>query len=178
MKNEYERYFDGISPELQAELDKMTPEEKEASLEEERRKCAEMKEWQLTARKKAVLLCSKLKSCISVYLFRYALFLYLKGDAFMKNKKLVVAVLAFVLSGISLFCSCASTERMKKNMDSEFNGGLNRELIVYSATGEEVWRFSGKFDIEYVSGRILFDDENGKRHTIYFQNGTVVVNET
>lgn len=45
MKNEYERYFDGISPELQAELDKMTPEEKEASLEEERRKCAEMKEW-------------------------------------------------------------------------------------------------------------------------------------
>lgn len=96
----------------------------------------------------------------------------------MKNKKLVVAVLAFVLSGISLFCSCASTERMKKNMDSEFNGGLNRELIVYSATGEEVWRFSGKFDIEYVSGRILFDDENGKRHTIYFQNGTVVVNET
>lgn len=44
-ENIYESYFDGISPELQAELDKMTPEEKEASLEEERKKCAEMKEW-------------------------------------------------------------------------------------------------------------------------------------
>lgn len=41
----FESYFDGISPELQAELDKMAPEEKEASLEEERKKCAEMKDW-------------------------------------------------------------------------------------------------------------------------------------
>ncbi len=43
--------------------------------------------------------------------------------------------------------------------------------------GDEVWRFSGKFDIEYSSGRILFDDENNKRHTIYFENGTVIINE-
>lgn len=44
-KAEYERYYDGISPELQEELAKMTLEEKEKAIEEERKRCEEMEEW-------------------------------------------------------------------------------------------------------------------------------------
>ena len=43
--NKYGGYYDGISPELQAEPDKMTPEEREADLEEERKRCEQMEEW-------------------------------------------------------------------------------------------------------------------------------------
>lgn len=90
-------------------------------------------------------------------------------------KKMLKAVLA--LSLVLTLTGCASCDRWKKSMDSEYNGGLEREVIVYSATGEEIWRFSGKFDIDCSDGRLLFDDENNKRHTIYFQNGTVIINE-
>lgn len=45
MNTDNDRYFDGISPELQQELDRMTPEEREASLEAEKKKSDEMKEW-------------------------------------------------------------------------------------------------------------------------------------
>lgn len=45
MNTDNDRYFDGISPELQQELDRMAPEEREASLEAEKAKSDEMKEW-------------------------------------------------------------------------------------------------------------------------------------
>ena len=44
MSADNDRYFDGISPELQQELDKMTPEESEESLEGEKKKCDDMTE--------------------------------------------------------------------------------------------------------------------------------------
>ena len=45
MNVDNDHYFDGISPELQQELDKMTPEGRKASLEAEKKKSDEMKEW-------------------------------------------------------------------------------------------------------------------------------------
>lgn len=91
-------------------------------------------------------------------------------------KKVFKAALAMFL--VLTLTGCASCDRWKKTMSSEYGNGLPREVIVYSATGEEIWRFSGKLDVDYTDGRVLFDDENNKRHTIYFQNGTVIVNET
>ncbi len=92
------------------------------------------------------------------------------------KKKILIAGLTIAILCATL-AGCASFEREVKNLESELNNGLNREVIVYSATGEEISRFEGKFDIQYENGRVLFDDENGKRHCIYFENGTVVVNE-
>lgn len=92
------------------------------------------------------------------------------------KKKILIAGLTIAILCATL-AGCASVERGIKSLESEFNNGLNREIIVYSATGEEISRFKGKFDIEYQDGRVLFDDENGKRHCIYFENGTVIVNE-
>ena len=43
--------------------------------------------------------------------------------------------------------------------------------------GDVLAHYKGKFDVEYSDERILFDDENGQRHIIYFKSGTVVVDE-
>lgn len=99
----------------------------------------------------------------------------------MKTYKKVIYITVMVMSILIIMTALSACgekwERQKKDIESEYSGGLKRELIIYSATGEEVWRFVGKFDIEYSNGRILFDDENDIRHIIYFQNGTVIVNE-
>ena len=35
----------------------------------------------------------------------------------------------------------------------------------------------GKFNVDYNNSRIIFDDENGKRHIIYYSVATVVIDE-
>ena len=37
--------------------------------------------------------------------------------------------------------------------------------------------YKGKFDVDYSSERIMFDDDNSKRHVIYFKSGTIIVDE-
>ena len=80
-------------------------------------------------------------------------------------------VAAMCLSG------CASWGRFVKGWNSEWSDGMDREVIVYDINGDELFRQTGKFDIEYSDERILYDDENDMRHVIYFKTGTVVVNE-
>ena len=43
--------------------------------------------------------------------------------------------------------------------------------------GDLIQEYEGKFDIEYNEHRIKFDDENGKRHLIYHDTGTVIIDE-
>ena len=75
---------------------------------------------------------------------------------------------------------CNNTEsgkRALKTQNSNFNAGIEREVIVYDMNGHELERFQGKFDVDYTNDRVMFDDENGNRHIIYFKSGTVIVNE-
>lgn len=67
--------------------------------------------------------------------------------------------------------------RALKTQDSNFNGGIERQVIVYDANGDIIEEYQGKFDVEYESNQILFDDENGQRHIICFGSGTVIINE-
>ena len=93
---------------------------------------------------------------------------------------LVVGLLMIaVVWGVGYFnCNyTAAGQRALKTQKSELGNGINREVIVYDMEGDVLERFSGKFDIEYEDERILFDDENGNRHVIYFKTGTVIVNE-
>ena len=67
--------------------------------------------------------------------------------------------------------------RAIKNKFSNYTGGLNRVVEVYDVNGQLIKSYKGKFDIEYEDERILFDDEDGNRHIIYFKTGQVIVDE-
>ena len=75
------------------------------------------------------------------------------------------------------FNNTESGKRSLKTQKSNLEGGIQREVRVYDATGGLIETYDGKFDVKYDDDRILFDDENGKRHTIYYPTGTVIIDE-
>lgn len=92
----------------------------------------------------------------------------------MKKKALVV--LAAALVATSLVGCGQSWERTKKNISSEYGGGLNRVITVYDQQGNAIKTYEGNIDIrdtEY-GNKVLFD-LNGKRIVIY--NATVIAEE-
>ena len=107
------------------------------------------------------------------------------NDADRKSKLIAVITEIIILALIVVGCAAYRThtesgKRGLKTWESETSGGLNRTVIVYDIQGEEIVRYSGKFDIEESSQegvvKIKFDD-NGKRHIIYAQTGTVLIDE-
>ena len=92
-----------------------------------------------------------------------------------KISKIIIAIM--VTTTLAVSTGCASLKREIKTATSDLNGGLHREVIVYDAVGNELFRQVGKFDVDYEAERILYDDESGNRHVIYFKTGTVIVNE-
>ena len=95
----------------------------------------------------------------------------------MKNKK-IVALVAFALCSCTL-TGCASFQRSLKSWDSNMQNGLQRSIEVYDINGEKIKEYSGKFDYEFddKTGRILFDDENNKRHVIFPGTSTILIDE-
>lgn len=92
----------------------------------------------------------------------------------MKKKALVVLTAALVAT--SLVGCGQSWERTKKNISSEYGGGLNRVITVYDQQGNAIKTYEGNIDIrdtEY-GNKVLFD-LNGKRIVIY--NATVIAEE-
>lgn len=92
-------------------------------------------------------------------------------------------LIAIILSGILYagmhwyYTNTASGARAFKTQESNFNMGINRRVTVYDVEGDVIQEYEGKFDIEYDDDRILFDDEHGLRHIIYYPTGTVIVDE-
>ena len=93
---------------------------------------------------------------------------------------LVGIILSGIVLGIMLFYynNTASGKRAFKSQESDFNYGIERSVEVYDATGNLLKTYSGKFDVDYDDNRIIFDDENNKRHVIYYPTGTVIIDET
>ena len=82
--------------------------------------------------------------------------------------------------GITLWqLNSESGKRALKTQQSNLNGGIVRTVKIFDMEGDEIAKYEGKFDVEHESGdnRIMFDDENGKRHVVYYTTGTVVVDE-
>ena len=102
-----------------------------------------------------------------------------KGDLSRKITVAVMAVLSVIVLGIMLwyYQSTAQGSRALKTQKSNFSNGIEREVEVYSMDGKLIKTYKGKFDLEYDDDRILFDDENGNRHIIYYQTGTVFIDE-
>lgn len=90
-----------------------------------------------------------------------------------------VLFVIFLLIGMLFYYNKTEAgKRAFKSQESNFNNGIERTVEVYDATGNLLKTYNGKFDIDYDDNRIIFDDENGKRHVIYYPTGTVIVDET
>lgn len=92
----------------------------------------------------------------------------------------VAAVLIiFLLAGMRWYYNnTAQGQRAFKTQESNFKNGLQRTVKVFDVNGNIIYQYDGKIDIEYDECRILFDDEDGKRHVIYYTTGTVLIEET
>lgn len=90
--------------------------------------------------------------------------------------KIVAAVvMVIVVCGGAFACSqTAGCQRSLKSIDSDFNGGLERKVTVYSYEGEKLAEYQGKFDVSASETRVFFDMENGKRVIIY---NAIIINE-
>lgn len=86
-------------------------------------------------------------------------------------------IVIIMLIMIWYFNSTATGKRAFKSQESNFNNGIERIVKVYDINGQLITQYDGKFDITYDNDRILFDDENGKRHIVYYPTGTVVIDE-
>ena len=86
-------------------------------------------------------------------------------------------IVIIMLIMIWYFNSTASGRRAFKTQEGNFNNGIERIVKVYDVNGQLITQYDGKFDITYDDDRILFDDENGKRHIVYYPTGTVVIDE-
>lgn len=93
------------------------------------------------------------------------------------GKEWVIVILCIVLVfgiiiGIVAWYNTNTESGMRalKENASNLHGGLEREIIINAEDGREIYRYEGKIDIEsdHSDNYILFDDENGKRHIIYY----------
>lgn len=87
---------------------------------------------------------------------------------------LAIALLAGMLF---YYNGTAAGSRAFKTQHSNFNKGIERTVKVYDMNGGLIQEYSGKFDIDYDDDRIIFDDENNKRHVIYYPTGTIIIDE-
>jgi hypothetical protein len=78
--------------------------------------------------------------------------------------------------GLLTITGCESTDRMVKNLSSEYGGGLDRTAYVYDNSGKLIRTYKGSFDIkENDYGNAVIFDLNGKRIALY--NVQVIVEE-
>lgn len=85
------------------------------------------------------------------------------------------------IGGAIFYLNTESGKRAAKDFRSEINNGIRRTVSVYDVNGELIYEYSGKFDVETGNADgasyILFDDEKGKRHIIYYTTGTILIDE-
>lgn len=86
-------------------------------------------------------------------------------------------VLIIILALMLYFNISESGKRDIKSIKSDLGGGITRVVTVYDVEGDVIAEYKGKFDVEYNDNRILFDDENGLRHIIYYSTGNIIIDE-
>ena len=101
--------------------------------------------------------------------------LYSKKSAFIVTLILLIAFTVLFL----VYTNSASFNRQVRNVESEFSGGIEREIIIYNAEGKEIFQLEGKFDFTYDDQCIEYiDTATGLKHNIFAGNNTsVIINE-
>jgi hypothetical protein len=121
-----------------------------------------------------------------IFIFMFFGTIALFTSDFAKVSKVFILFMEIILF-FSIVGGCAmyntkteSGKRSVKSWQSETSGGIDRTVTVYDINGEEVAKYTGRFDVEESSQegvvKIKFDCD-GKRHIIYAQTGTVLIDE-
>lgn len=81
-------------------------------------------------------------------------------------KKKIVAVGMAVMLALGM-TGCASWNRMVTDVKSDFAGGMQRTIKVYTANGDLLAEYEGKIDIDSNEGGYVKFDYDGKRYIYY-----------
>ena len=73
----------------------------------------------------------------------------------------IIGILAFILFGT------AGGRRKLIDIKSDFSGGLDRTINVYTANGDLLASYTGKIDLEATEGGYVKFDFEGKRYIYY-----------
>lgn len=87
-------------------------------------------------------------------------------------------VMMFILSWYNT--STAQGIRNYKDFKSNMSNGIEREIIITAEDGREIFKYSGKVDIEsnHTDNYIKFESEEGKRYIIYYGiQDTILIRE-
>ncbi len=82
----------------------------------------------------------------------------------MKRKIIAIVLIASFTLGMT---GCVSWNRMVTDVKSDFAGGMQRTIKVYTANGDLLAEYEGKIDIESNDGGYIKFDYNGKRYIYY-----------
>ena len=124
-----------------------------------------------------IILCSTLTLCLLILGVSIAV---LAESIPGKILGIIICIAITVGIWVAGWFYCTHTEggkRALKTQQSNFDGGIERKVTVYDIEGDVIAEYRGKFDVEYDNDRILFDDENGMRHIIYYPTGNVIIDE-
>lgn len=95
-----------------------------------------------------------------------------------KSTAIKSATAIVIVAAIGIICfltfGSESFQRYAKSIFSDYGGGLERKVTVYSNTGEEIRSWEGKFDVSSSETETYFD-VNGKR--VIIQGGIVIDEE-
>lgn len=88
-----------------------------------------------------------------------------------------IITIGIVIGQFWYYNNSESGKRAIKTQNSNYSGGIKRQVKVYDINGNLIQEYKGKFDVDSNEERIIFDDEKGKRHTIYYSTATVIIDE-
>lgn len=100
--------------------------------------------------------------------------IYLAADsmpAALINFLVSIIVIGVIMGVLAWYhTSTASGIREMKDYRSELSNGIDREIIITSEDGREIFHYEGKVDIEsnHEDNYIKFESEDGKRYIIYY----------
>lgn len=91
---------------------------------------------------------------------------------------ITIILMLMIMTCLWHFTATEKGKRMLKDFTSNVSGGIPRQVKVYDINGKLIEEYEGRFDIETNHNNyILFDDESGLRHIIYFTTGSVIIDE-
>ena len=85
----------------------------------------------------------------------------------MKKKIITIICICAVTATCLFLTGCASCNRRMIDIKSEFSGGLDRVINVYTANGDLIAHYEGKIDIADADGGYVKFDKDGKRYIYY-----------